>query len=179
MFKRIKLFLLLLTLAFLTLSYLHNQTFVFNTDSNDDDYLETNSTYYSVLKIIDGDTISVEINGEEKKIRILGINTPESVDPDRPVECYGIEASNYLKQWLGGSKIKIYYDRAKPKNDDYGRLLAYIMDSEQVDIGATLITKGYAKEYTYKNEWYAKQTQYRNLEKTAKDNSLGLWGECS
>lgn len=177
--KTVKTFLFFTLIIVFVFSYYQNPISYINSKFELSDNTESDQVYYPVQKVIDGDTIAVEVSGEEKRIRILGINTPESVDPERPVECYGIEASLYLKQLLTGSKVKIHYDNAKPRIDDYGRILAYIESPSQADIGTIMIEKGYAYEYTYHNEWYSKQKIYKNLEKNAKNSLLGLWEACS
>ena len=64
--------------------------------------------YYSVVRVVDGDTIVVDINGNTEKLRLIGLDTPETVDPRKPVQCFGVEASNKAKELLKGKKVKLF-----------------------------------------------------------------------
>ena len=77
-----------------------------------------------VERVVDGDTVIVRAGGGALRVRLLGIDTPETVDPDRPVGCFGPEASAYTKHLLTGRSVSLVYDREL--HDRYGRLLAYV-----------------------------------------------------
>lgn len=130
---------------------------------------------YAVVRVIDGDTIEVshEPNIKEK-VRLIGINAPESVDPRRPVQCFGKEASDYLKDLLHNKTVYLKLDTSQQVYDKYGRLLAYVYDNNDVFINKKLIEDGYAYEYTYQTP-YAFQKEFKNAQSVAKENHIGLW----
>lgn len=130
---------------------------------------------YKVLKITDGDTIQLEIDGEIEKIRLIGIDAPETAFTQ---ECFGKEATAYLKQLLTDQVVEIEFDPTQAERDKYGRLLLYIF-LDGVNINQAMIAQGYAHEYTY-NTPYKYQTDFVQAEKYARENNLGLWGDaCS
>lgn len=131
----------------------------------------------TVSRIVDGDTIKVVIEGEEETIRIIGINTPETVDPRKPVECFGQEASDAAKEMLDtGEIVTLTADTTQDDRDKYGRLLRYITDDSGQDVGLWLISQGYAYEYTY-DVPYERQDMYKNAEDEAQSAGRGLWGD--
>ena len=79
-----------------------------------------------MLKVVDGDTIHVNSNGQKLKIRMTGLDTPETVDPRKPVQCFGLEASAQAKTILGGQQVYLETDPSQDAVDKYGRTLAYI-----------------------------------------------------
>lgn len=135
-------------------------------------------TDFKITKIIDGDTIEVqkEVEGniEKYKVRLLGVNTPESVDPRRPVECFGKEASKYVTDNFLGEVVRLETDDSQDKYDKYDRLLAYAYTSEGIMINEKLIADGYAYEYTY-DKPYKFQREFKELQRLAKSENLGLW----
>ncbi len=128
---------------------------------------------YRVESVVDGDTIKINYNGSLTSVRIIGVDTPETVDPRTTIECFGVEASDYLKQKIGGKTIRIAADTTQADRDKYNRLLRYIyLDGE--DIGLSIIANGYGHEYTYDTP-YAHQTVYKKAQSEAESNNKGLW----
>lgn len=131
------------------------------------------TTEASVLRVVDGDTIlaSLELKGSilEEKIRVIGINTPETVDPRRPVECFGKEASEKANELLENKEIIL---ENFSERDKHGRILAYIK-VEGEDFGAKMISEGYA--YSFKSYPHDRLHLYNNLENKAQENKVGLW----
>ena len=127
-----------------------------------------------VTSVVDGDTLHVQLtNGDDERVRIVGIDTPETVDPRKPVQCFGEEASARMKELVEGKSVVI---EKKPDEDRdrYDRLLRYvIMDGE--DIGALMISEGYA--FSYKPFPHPKLREYNALEREARTEGRGLWGE--
>ncbi len=145
--------------------------------SNNQSSNEINQTeYFEVTRIIDGDTIEINSRSETIKIRLIGVNTPETVDPRRKVECFGKEASAYTKEILQNRKISIKYDKTQSKTDKYGRLLAYVFRDDGLFVNKEIITNGYGYEYTYIVP-YEYQNDFKEAEVYAKQNQLGLWGD--
>ena len=133
----------------------------------------------TVIKVVDGDTIAVSINGQNETIRIIGINTPETVDPRKTVECFGIEASNKAKEYFKNNDYKVWLeeDPAQGDRDKYQRLLRYVFSENGTqDYGLTMIKTGYAYEYTYSTQ-YKYQADYKDAQTYAQNNKLGLWAD--
>lgn len=130
--------------------------------------------YYDVIKVVDGDTIVVDLGGERITLRLIGIDTPETVDPRKPVQCFGIEASNKAKELLGGKKVKLEDDPSQGDKDTYDRLLRYIYLEDGTFFNELMIKEGYAFEYTYDTP-YKYQEQFKEAENHARTNKLGLW----
>ncbi|MBN1618125.1 thermonuclease family protein [Candidatus Dojkabacteria bacterium] len=130
---------------------------------------------YEVLEVVDGDTIKIDYEGEVTGVRLIGIDTPETKDPDSPVQCYGQEASDKMKELVDGKTIEVEFDDTQGEKDKYGRLLLYIW-VDDIFVNETLIKEGYAKEYTY-DDPYKYQGDFRELQAEAKKNNKGLWGK--
>jgi micrococcal nuclease len=133
---------------------------------------------YSVSQVVDGDTIKAYISGHNITIRLLGINTPETVKPNWPIECYGPEASAEMKSLLTGKNVLLALNPDYERIDKYGRLLAYVRLGD-VFVNEYLVKEGYAREYTFneKNP-YQYQRQFKDDEAQAKATGKGLWEKC-
>lgn len=133
-----------------------------------------------VVKVIDGDTVTVETNGAQETIRIIGINTPETVDPRKPVECFGQEASTRAHELLDNQTVTLEADATQGEHDKYNRLLRYVFLADGSDFGKQMITEGYAYEYTYSTA-YNYQKEYKSTQEEAQTAKRGLWadGMCS
>ena len=110
---------------------------------------ELATTSYRVTYVVDGDTIDIENQQGENRLRLIGINTPESVDPRRPVQCFGKEASTYARSILTGENVRIETDPSQGLLDKYGRTLGYVFLSDGRNFNELMIRDGYAYEYTY------------------------------
>lgn len=130
--------------------------------------------FFSVKEVVDGDTIEINISGKSEKLRLIGIDTPETVDPRKPVQCFGKEASDKAKELLTGKKVKLEADSTQGERDKYNRLLRYVFLENGTHFNKWMIENGYAYEYTY-NLPYKYQSEFKQAEKTAKDSSKGLW----
>jgi micrococcal nuclease len=127
-----------------------------------------------VISVVDGDTIKVSIDGKTTTLRLIGIDTPETVDPRTPVQCFGTESSRKAKELLSGKKVRIEQDLSQGELDKYGRLLAYVYRDDGLFYNEYMVKQGYAHEYTY-NAPYKYQTEFKADQKYAQDNKLGLW----
>ena len=145
-------------------------------DDNLDATKKIKGSLYQVIKIVDGDTIDVQIDDEIKRIRLIGINTPESVDPRKPVECFGKEATEKLTSLLSGEKVYLASDDTQSDKDIYGRLLRYVWDEDGFLINEEMIKQGYAYEYTYKTS-YQYQNDFKLMQRYAQEMKLGLWAD--
>lgn len=138
----------------------------------------------TVERVVDGDTVVVEITGrsdgpgagmadvgEEYRLRLIGIDTPESVKPGTPIECFGKEASAAAKALLEGADVKLVKDVEEA--DQYDRLLRYVyLDSEMAN--ARLVANGYATAYTYPPNVRHSEL-FVQLEREARERDRGLW----
>jgi len=135
-----------------------------------------NYVFYAVTKVTDGDTFKVNMNGTIETIRLVGIDTPESVDPRKPVECFGIEASNRAKELLVGKKVRLESDSASGDRGIYGRLLRYVWLEDGTFFNKKMISDGYASEYTYKVP-YKYQVEFKQAQTEARNAKRGLWAD--
>lgn len=130
----------------------------------------TNREEALVLRVIDGDTIEL-IGGH--KVRYIGIDTPETKHPNKPVECYGEEAYLKNKELVAGKMVKLEKDVSE--TDRYGRLLRYVYVEGKM-INKELVKQGYAKVVSYPPD-VKYQDEFLKLEQQARLNKMGLWGE--
>ncbi len=130
-----------------------------------------------VVRAVDGDTLLVRMgDGRQERVRVIGINAPESVDQKRPMGCYGVEASTRMHELLDGKDIEVTPE-PQDDRDVFGRLLRYISFGG-IDIGAEMIREGYAESYCYKYP-HPRCSQYEALERAAVTANVGMWGHCS
>lgn len=135
-------------------------------------------SYYRVLDVVDGDTIKINLDGKTEVLRLIGIDTPETVDPRKPVQCFGKEASNKAKELLLGKRIRIESDESQDVRDKYNRLLVYVFREDGIFYNKYMIEQGYAHEYTYELP-YKYQSEFIEAELLAKTNQKGLWSPSS
>lgn len=132
-----------------------------------------------VVKVTDGDTIEVLLAGEQKIVRLIGIDTPETVDPRRPVGCFGKEAANETKSLLSDRGVILQKDVSD--TDKYKRLLRYVflpLDNNQtLFVNDYLVREGFAKVLTYPPD-VKFNDQFRQAETEARENNRGLWVRC-
>ncbi len=126
---------------------------------------------FLVTRVIDGDTIEIE-GGQ--RVRYLGIDTPETVDPRKPVQCFGREASEKNKSLVAGQRVRLEKDITDA--DRYGRLLRYVYVND-VLVNLKLISEGFAFSYTYPPD-VKYQAQFTEAERAAREQKKGLWGSC-
>ena len=122
-----------------------------------------------VERVVDGDTIIVQGVG---RVRLIGVDTPETVDPRRPVECFGKEASAFTKRLLEGHRARLEYDR--DRTDRYGRTLAYVYLPNGTFANAEIVRQGYGHAYTRFPFRYL--DEFRQYEREARQGERGLWG---
>jgi len=134
-----------------------------------------------VVRVIDGDTIEVSIQGQDEDVRYIGVDTPETVKPGAPVQCYGPQASAENHQLVEGRTVRLVFDRER--RDAYGRLLAYVYTRPRGDaerprfVNAALVRDGYARTLAIApNTAHASALQ--RLQARAGRAGRGLWGAC-
>jgi len=132
--------------------------------------------YYRVVTFSDGDTISVDMNGTEEKIRMIGVDTPETHHPSKPVQCFGHAASAFTKEFIGTKPVRLEADPLNDNRDRYGRLLRYVYTPDGKMLNRELVAQGYGFAYT--SFPLEKSDEFQKLEDNARDKNLGLWGGC-
>lgn len=130
-----------------------------------------------VLRVVDGDTIVVEITGREQPVRLLGIDTPESVARERPVECFGPEASDFTKSLLpAGTRVRL--ERDLEARDRYDRLLAHVYRADDgLYVNLTIAEQGFADVLSIDPN-RAHRTEIAAAVSLAQGQEVGLWGTC-
>lgn len=131
---------------------------------------------FLVIKVVDGDTIKVDIDGKYETVRMIGVDAPESVDPRQSVQCFGKEAASYAGDILSGKHIQLERDPAQGDRDKYKRLLRYVFLEDGTNVNELLIREGYAHEYTYRIP-YKYQKEFRGAELEARKDGRGLWAD--
>lgn len=134
----------------------------------------TQYIYYPVSSVVDGDTVKINVDGKIQTFRLIGIDTPETVDPRKDVQCFGVEASNKAKELLTGKKVRVETDSSQGTYDKYNRSLGYIYLESGLFYNKYMIEQGYAHEYTYGTP-YKYQAEFKVAQTSAQTNKLGFW----
>ncbi len=129
---------------------------------------------FLVTHVVDGDTFDVDMDGKKERIRMIGVDTPETVDPRKPVQCFGKAASAKMTELIAGKQVALETDPTQGELDKYQRLLRYVFLPSGQDVGLSLIQGGYAHEYTYRLP-YKYQQAYKAAELAARTGQMGLW----
>lgn len=133
--------------------------------------------FYRVMKVDDGDTILVDMNGREEKVRFIGVDTPETKDPRKPVQCYGYAASEFTKNLIGNNDVRLEADPTNTNRDRYNRLLRYVYLPDGRLVNYEIIHQGYGFAYT--SFPTQKSKEFKAAQAEARLNRLGLWSGCS
>jgi len=134
-----------------------------------------------VERVVDGDTLVARVGDDRLRVRLLGVDTPESVKPDAPVECFGPEAARRAQELLPeGSEAVLETDPGGERQDDFGRLLAYVTPAGAArSANETLLREGYADLYVYRRQDpFARVRAFRAARDDARRAGRGLWGAC-
>lgn len=132
--------------------------------------------FVKVIDNADGDTLHVLLDGKEETVRLLGVDTPETKDPRKSVQCFGHSASEYTKMLISGRAVRLISDPMQTDRDKYGRLLRYVEFEDGTSLNERLVYEGYA--FAYEAYPDSKLSYYKKLEADAKANKRGLWGSC-
>ena len=133
----------------------------------------------TVVDVVDGDTIDVEIGGRTERVRLIGIDTPETKKPNSPVECWGPEASDFTASLLPTGTV-VRLERDIVGRDDYGRLLGYVylVDRSDLFVNLQIVELGFAQPLTIEpNSTFA--SEFTEAARRAERSDLGMWGACS
>ena len=136
-----------------------------------------NKVLVRILTVIDGDTVDIEINGRTERARLIGVNTPETKHPTKPIECFGPEASAYITQLLPkGTDVRI--ERDTEARDRYGRMLLYLYrNSDNLFINLDLISRGYGTPMSIEPNTFHRN-DFVHAAALAEASNVGLWKAC-
>jgi micrococcal nuclease len=135
---------------------------------------EPRSAVAKVSRAVDGDTIEVLLDGRREDVRYIGVDTPETVKPDTPVQCFGPQASAFNHGLVEGRRVRLVF--GVERRDVYGRLLAYVYLGERF-VNAELVRRGLARTLTIApNDRFA--VRFERLQMRAARAGRGLWGAC-
>lgn len=126
-------------------------------------------TFFDVIRVVDGDTVVLQAIGT---VRLIGIDTPETVDPRKPVEYFGREASEYLRAMLAGRAVRLEYDQTR--RDRYGRTLAYLYLADGRFVNLEMVRQGYA--HAYVKYPFRLMDEFVAAEHEAREANRGMWG---
>jgi len=131
----------------------------------------------TVKRVVDGDTIEIAIGGKTERVRLIGVDTPETKHPTKGVECYGPEASAYTEQLLPtGTALRV--ERDIEARDKYGRLLLYVYIADSnVFVNLDLVINGYARPMVFEPNT-AHKADFAQAATQAELRNVGLWQAC-
>ncbi|HTE58327.1 MAG TPA: thermonuclease family protein [Verrucomicrobiae bacterium] len=132
--------------------------------------------YYRVVSFSDGDTIVVDMDGTSEHIRMIGVDTPETKDPRKPVQCFGQAASDFTKQLIGIQPVRLESDPLSTNRDRYNRLLRYVYLPDGRLVEAEIIRQGYGFAYT--SFPFTKADEFTTYQREAREQNRGLWTSC-
>jgi micrococcal nuclease len=140
------------------------------------DRIAESSVAGRVVRVVDGDTVRVRLRDHTETVRYIGVDTPETVKPGEPVQCYGKLASDFNRRLVADREVELRFGRER--RDRYGRLLAYVyVQGRERSVSATLIARGYGRELTIPPNT-AHERSFGRLERRAREHHVGLWGSC-
>ncbi len=134
-----------------------------------------------VVRVVDGDTLHVRIDGREETVRLLGIDTPELHRPGTPVECGARAAAREMQRLAAGRRVTLVPDRTQDARDRYGRLLAYVEAQAPagLDLGEAEVRHGWASVYVYGGRAFARVGRYRAAARKARAGRTGVQRACA
>jgi micrococcal nuclease len=132
---------------------------------------------YKVIAYADGDTITVDMNGVHERIRLVGVDTPETKKPDAPAQCYANEAAKFTSDSLTGASVRLEADAKTDNRDRYSRLLRYVYLKDNTLLNKKLIEEGYG--FAYVQFPFTKKAEFVTAQETAKIYKKGLWAICT
>lgn len=140
---------------------------------------DNNPGLYKVVRFSDGDTITVNMNGNEETIRFVGVDTPETHDPRKKVQCGGPAASAFTKNTIttAGSRVRLQSDALSDNRDRYDRLLRYVYLPDGTMMNLKLIREGYGFYYPYFP--FTKSGEFDKAQTAARNEHRGVWGNCT
>ncbi|MEX1995499.1 MAG: thermonuclease family protein [Candidatus Saccharimonadales bacterium] len=144
--------------------------------SNPNALVQNQPGLYEVEEVVDGDTIIVNMNGTREIVRMIGVDTPETHHPSRPVECYGSQASQYTRQLIGKEPVRLEADPLETNRDRYDRLLRYVYLPDGTLVERKIIENGYGFAYPFFP--FEKSDEFVAYERQSEAAGKGLWSAC-
>jgi len=135
----------------------------------------TASDLVRCVEVVDGDTLKVELGGTIERVRLIGVDTPETVHPQKPVEYFGKEASEFTRRLTEGQLVRLERDPSNADRDRYGRLLRYVYLEDGRLLNAEIIAEGYG--FAYVKFPFERMEEFRELEREAREKGRGLWDQ--
>lgn len=132
---------------------------------------------YHVSEFVDGDTIIVDMNGHPETLRFIGVDTPETHDPRKAVQCFGQVAAEFTKSLIGKNNVRLESDPINTNRDRYNRLLRYVYLPDGRLVNGEIIRQGYGFAYT--GFPFTKSVEFLGYQKSAREQGIGLWGNCT
>lgn len=132
--------------------------------------------FYPIAEFVDGDTVAVDMNGELEIIRFIGVDTPETRHPEKPVQCFGYAAADFTKALIGSHPVRLEADPINSNRDRYDRLLRYVYLPDGTLVNQKLVEEGYGFAYTAFE--FSKSAEFVASEAAARIASRGLWASC-
>lgn len=131
---------------------------------------------YAVASFEDGDTITVNMEGKIERVRFIGVDTPETKDPRKPVQCFGKAASAFTKNLISNQRVRLAADPTNSNRDRYNRLLRYIYLPDGTLVNLKIIEEGYGFALTAFP--FTKLEEFRQAQVESRENNRGLWSAC-
>jgi micrococcal nuclease len=138
--------------------------------------VENQPGLYRVTDFADGDTVTIDMNGKKEKLRFIGVDTPETHDPRKAVQCFGKAASDFTKQLIGSNSIRLEADPQNTNRDRYNRLLRYVYLPDGTLVNAEIIKQGFG--FAYLSFPFTKSDEFKKYQDEARAQNRGLWGTC-
>lgn len=138
---------------------------------------ESMSVPVTVRNVVDGDTIDVQTVRGVERVRLIGVDTPETKKPRTAVQCWGEEATQTMRNLVEDRDVLLEYDDIAGTHDRYGRTLAYVWIDDTL-INGELIRLGSGRQYAYRDQNYRYRQSFEAAERTAKEHTAGLWSAC-
>ena len=167
--------LVLFLVVLFSLVFNQNQASVVQEEASASTSTAPDTALFTVTSVTDGDTIKVSIDGAVETVRIVNINTPETVDPRKPVECMGKEASAKMTELASGKKVLLEIDETQAEKDRYDRLLRFVFLEDGTDVGLEMVRLGFAHSSPYGSTPHKYIEAYSQAQQEAQEKKLGLW----
>lgn len=132
--------------------------------------------YARVVEVVDGDTIVVDFEGKSEKVRFIGLDTPETHHPEKPVQCFGEAAHAHLAELIDENDVRLEADPENSNRDRYDRLLRYVYLEDGTLLNLKMIEDGYGFAYTAFD--FSKKPEFTYAQSMASERKYGLWNEC-
>lgn len=132
----------------------------------------TNLTFVSVVTVLDGDTIEIELDGKVERLQLIGFDAPDLVR--RPEPCFALEARKRVEELLIGTTVRIGFDSGQDQRDHFGRLMAYIWMLDGELLNYIMILEGYGREHSYRGS-YRYEKQFAAAQHEAQQHQRGKW----